>query len=54
MVPLPEPEAVTVHQVWSELADQEVLLVTVNEVVPAMEATLCEGGVTASAGAAAA
>ena len=34
MVPLPDPEGVTVHHVWLLEAVQAMLEVTVNEVLP--------------------
>jgi len=40
MVPFPEPDVVTVHQLWSLEAVQAELEVTVNEVDPDVAETL--------------
>jgi hypothetical protein len=50
MVPLPLPEVVTVHQVWSLDTIQEEFDVTVNEVLPAGGVTVWLGGATVSVG----
>ena len=52
MMPFPEPDVVTVHQVWSLLAVQFELDVIVNEVVPASTETAWLEGVTLNVGAA--
>ena len=52
MVPLPLPDGVTVHQVWSLVTVHAEFDVTVKGVVPAGAVTFWFGGVTASVGAA--
>ena len=53
IVPLPLPEGVTVHQVWSLKTVQEELDITLKVVAPATAGTFWLGGVTISVGAAA-
>jgi hypothetical protein len=53
IVPLPLPEGVTVHQVWSLKTVQEELDTTLKVVAPAASVTFWLGGVTISVGAAA-
>ena len=50
MVPLPDPEAVTVHQAELLVADHAVLLVTVKFVFPATALTFWFDGVTDKVG----
>ena len=50
IVPLPEPDGVTVHHVALLVAVQVVFEVTEKLVVPAIKATFWFGGVTASTG----
>ena len=52
MVPLPDPEAVTVHQLWLLTAVQLALDVTVNEIAPAAVVIFWFEGVTDKVGAA--
>ena len=52
IVPVPLPEGVTVHHVWSLVAVQLVLEVTEKEVLPKGYVTDCVAGVTESVGAA--
>lgn len=49
-VPLPVPEAVTVHQVWSLVEPQSVLEVTLNAVLPAAVVTTWFVGLTLKVG----
>ena len=52
IVPLPDPDGVTVHHVWLLVAVQAEFEVTVKGVVPGVAVTTCVEGVTASVGAA--